>query len=69
MKLRIKINADIVVDEDCPIFENISGNKITPFEWARLPEQKQDEYTLLESDALGYAADIIELDADWDFTK
>ena len=69
MKLRIKINADIVVDKDCPIFEDISGNKITPYEYSKLSEEEQDKYTLVESDALGYAEDIIELDADWDFTK
>lgn len=67
MKLRIELHADIVVGGDCVIFEGVEGNKITVDEYSILSEQEKDEYTLLESEALGYAEDIIELTADWDF--
>lgn len=69
MKLRIKVNADIVVDGGERIFQGIEGNKITVDEYSMLSEHEKDEYTLLESEALGYAEDIIELDADWDFVS
>jgi len=69
MKLRIKINADIVVDGDCPIFERVGGDKITVDEYSKLSNIEQDEYCLLESDALGYATDIIDLDADLYFVS
>jgi hypothetical protein len=69
MKLRIELHADIVVGGDCVIFEGVEGNKITVDEYSILSEQEKDEYTLLESEALGYAEDIIELTADWDFVS
>jgi hypothetical protein len=69
MKLRIELHADIVVGGDCVIFEGVEGNKITVDEYSILSEQEKDEYTLLESEALEYAEDIIELTADWDFVS
>lgn len=70
MKLRIELHADIVVGGDCVIFEGVEdNNKITVDEYSILSEQEKDEYTLLESEALGYAEDIIELTADWDFVS
>lgn len=70
MKLRIKLHADIVVGGDCVIFEGFEGNnKITVDEYSMLSEQEKYKYTLLESEALGYAEDIIELSADWDFVS
>jgi hypothetical protein len=69
MKLRIEIHADIVVDGGCTIFQGIEGNKITVDEYSILSGHEKDEYVLIESEALAYAEDIIELTADWDFVS